>query len=73
MKPAFPTVIVATGTPLGICNVDKRESKPVKMPPSNGTPITGNVDVDFIWHKDSDLRLYDLELEKEKTLFFLMM
>ena len=43
IAPALPIATVATGTPLGICTVDKRASNPFKGPPSPGTPITGKV------------------------------
>ena len=44
IAPDFPTVIVATGTPFGICTVDNRASRPSSIPPLNGTPITGSVE-----------------------------
>src|SRR3989338_5607319 len=41
--PAFPIAIEATGTPAGICTVDKSESRPFKLEVSIGTPMTGKV------------------------------
>ena len=41
--PHLPTAITATGTPLGICNVARNESKPLKGGTDKGTAITGRV------------------------------
>ena len=43
MPKGVPVATVATGTPFGICTVDKRASNPFKGPPSPGTPMTGSV------------------------------
>src|SRR3972149_5539990 len=43
LAPDFPMETVATGTPAGICTVERRASSPFKALESMGTPITGNV------------------------------
>src|SRR5205814_2000906 len=42
--PHLPTDTVATGTPGGICTVERSESSPWKPVASSGTPITGRVE-----------------------------
>ena len=39
---ALPTATVATGTPAGICTIDRSESSPSRCSRGTGTPITGN-------------------------------
>ena len=39
--PAGPIAKVATGTPLGICTIDSRESMPLRAFDCTGTPSTG--------------------------------
>ena len=39
--PAFPIATVATGTPRGICTMERRESTPFNVDEKTGTPITG--------------------------------
>jgi len=39
--PAFPMARVPTGTPAGICTMERRESKPPRARLSTGTPRTG--------------------------------
>src|SRR5258708_22502543 len=41
LAPAAPMAKVATGTPLGICAMDRRESRPLKVLVGTGTPSTG--------------------------------
>src|SRR3972149_3643626 len=41
--PALPSDMVATGTPPGICTIDKRASSPFSADESIGTPMTGSV------------------------------
>ena len=40
---ALSTATVATGTPLGICTVERRASNPPKAELLIGTPITGRL------------------------------
>src|SRR3989337_4174346 len=40
--PSLPTDIVATGTPEGICKMEKKESIPLKGSEGKGTPMTGS-------------------------------
>ena len=37
------TAMVATGTPRGICTMDKRLSRPSSWESATGTPMTGSV------------------------------
>src|SRR5690554_2208428 len=41
--PALPMAMVATGTPPGICTMERRESRPPRLSVCMGTPITGRV------------------------------
>ena len=43
MAPGLPMASVPTGTPPGICTMDRSESSPLSALLSMGTPITGNV------------------------------
>jgi len=40
--PCPPTPTGATGTPGGICTVDRSASSPPRVPAARGMPITGN-------------------------------
>ena len=40
--PATPIAIVATGTPSGICTIDRSESRPFNAALCTGTPMTGS-------------------------------
>src|SRR5437867_2634139 len=43
MAPDLPMAMVATGTPPGICTVDRSESIPWSAEEASGTPMTGSV------------------------------
>jgi hypothetical protein len=42
IAPALPIDSVPTGTPAGICTIDKSESTPASVRLSTGTPSTGS-------------------------------
>ena len=41
-RPPIPTPTVATGTPLGICTIERSESCPLSGSMGTGTPMTGS-------------------------------